>query len=143
MKRLALLLAAVALFMPACDDDDNPAGPSNLPVRFINDLRPSNEVPPITNADQGASGNVIITVDVTRDSGGTITAVNSSEFIVSMSGFPAGTVLTGAHIHQAPAGQNAGILINLNVVTGDITQPALARSQNHRNSRSALNSCRT
>ncbi len=57
MKRLAYLLAAVVVFMPACDDDD-PVDPSVvLPLRFTADLRASNEVnPSVTNADSAATG---------------------------------------------------------------------------------------
>jgi len=121
MKRLALLLAAVVVFMPACDDDD-PVNPSGvLPLKFTADLRASNEVPAITNADQGATGTMTLTVTVTRDSSNNITAVSSSEFVVNMAGFPAGTVLTGAHIHAAPAGQNATVLINTGLAAGELT----------------------
>ena len=77
MKRLAFLLAAVVVFMPACDDDD-PVNPSPLlPLRFTADLRASNEVPPVTNADSAATGTMNLTINVTRDSANAITAVQS------------------------------------------------------------------
>ena len=121
MKRLAYLLAAVLVFAPACDDDD-PVDPSVLlPLRFTADLRPSNEVPPVTNADSGASGMMTVTITVTRDSSNNVTAVNSLDFVVNMAGFPAGTVLTGAHIHAAPAGSNAGVFINTGLAAGEVT----------------------
>jgi hypothetical protein len=119
MKPLAFLLAAVVVFMPACDDD--PGSPSDLPLRFTADLRPGNEVPPVTNADANASGRMDLTINVSRDSSNNITGVTSSEFQVTMSGFPAGTVLTGAHIHNAPAGSNAPIAVNTGLANGEIT----------------------
>jgi len=120
MKRLALLLAAVVVFMPACDDDD-PVDPSTLlPLRFTADLRPSSEVPAITNADQAATGTMTLTVTVTRDSNN-ITAVTATDFVVNMAGFPAGTILSGAHIHAAPAGQNATVFINTGLGNGEVT----------------------
>ena len=120
MKRLAFLLAAVVLFTPACDDDD-PLDPSVLlPLRFTADMTPGNEVPPVTNADSTASGRMTLTINVTKDSSNNVTAISSSEFVVNMTGFPAGTVLTGAHIHAAPAGQNAGVLINTGLSVGEV-----------------------
>jgi CHRD domain len=120
MKRLAFLLAAVLLFTPACDDDD-PLDPSVLlPLRFTADMTAGNEVPAVTNADSGASGRMTLTINVTRDSSNNVTAVSSSEFVVNMTGFPAGTVLTGAHIHAAPAGQNAPVAINTGLAVGEI-----------------------
>ena len=120
MKRLAFLLAAVVLFTPACDDDD-PLDPSVLlPLRFTADMTPGNEVPPVLNADSTASGRMTLTINVTKDSSNNVTAVSSSEFVVNMSGFPAGTVLTGAHIHAAPAGQNAPVAINTGLAVGEV-----------------------
>jgi hypothetical protein len=122
MKRLAfVLLAAVVVFMPACSDD-NPTNPTGaLPLRFTADLRASNEVPAITNVDKDATGTMTLTVTVIRDSANNITAVQSAEFVVSMAGFPAATSLVGAHIHQAPAGQNATIFINTGLAAGEVS----------------------
>jgi CHRD domain len=121
MKRLAFLLAAVVLFTPACDDAD-PLDPSAvLPLRFTADLRASNEVPPVTNADSGATGTMTLTVTVTRDSASNITAVTATDFVVNMAGFPAGTILSGAHIHAAPAGTNAPVFIDTGLTNGELT----------------------
>jgi hypothetical protein len=123
MRPLAFLLAAVVLFTPACDDDD-PITPSNLPLRFTSSLTASNEVPPVTNADSAATGTMTLTINVTRDTAGIITGVTSSEFQVTMSGFPAGTVLTGAHIHPGAAGATGGVLINTGLANGEVTLAA-------------------
>ena len=121
MKRLAfLLLAAVVVFMPACDDDPvNPTGV--LPLRFTAELRASNEVPAVTNVDKDATGTMTLTVTVTRNSANDITAIQSTDFVVNMAGFPAATPLVGAHIHAAPAGQNATIFINTGLGNGEVT----------------------
>ena len=119
MKRLAFLFAAVVLFMPACDDD--PASPSNLPLRFTADLRAANEVPPVTGTESNASGTMTLTVDVTRDGAGAITAVNSSTFVVNLFGFPANTAITAAHIHPGAAGVNGSPAVNLNLAAGEVT----------------------
>ncbi len=73
MRRLALFAVALALGAPACDDD-NPVGPSNSgPIVFTAELRASNEVPPITNAESTAQGTATITFSVPRDGSGNVT----------------------------------------------------------------------
>jgi hypothetical protein len=62
---------------------------------------------------------VTVTLNVTRDSANNISSA-TADFEVTMSGFPAGTTLTGAHIHQNVAGQNAPVLVNTGIVEGDI-----------------------
>ena len=104
MKRLAML-ALVLAFGISCDD--SPTSPSDPNVaRFTAILLPSNEVPPITNADAAASGTMQMTMTVTRDAANTITGA-TYDFTVNFTGFPANTTLTGAHIHNAPAGANS------------------------------------
>lgn len=120
MKRLAFLLTAVVLFASACNGGD-PTTPSDAPLRFTADLRASNEVPPVTNADQGATGTMNLEIVVTRDAAGAITAVNSSSFVVVMSNFPANTTLTGAHIHPGAAGATGGVAINTGLGNGEMT----------------------
>jgi hypothetical protein len=119
-RAFALLFVVMAV-AAACGDDDNPAGPSPQPssFTFTSNLLPGNEVPPVTNADAGASGTVTVTMNVTRDSAGSITA-GTANFTVNMTGFPANTTLTGAHIHQAPAGQNSGIAVNTGLANGEV-----------------------
>jgi hypothetical protein len=118
MKRLAFLFAAAVFFMPACDDD--PASPSDLPLRFTADLRAANEVPAVSGAEANASGTMTLTIEVTRDGAGAITAVNSSTFVVNLSGFPANTAINAAHIHPGAAGAVGSPLINLNLAAGEV-----------------------
>jgi hypothetical protein len=123
MKRFVMLALVLALGV-SCDD--SPTTPSDPNVaRFIAILSPANEVPPVTNADASASGTMQLTMTVTRDSANNITGA-TYDFVVNVTGFPANTTLTGAHIHQAPAGTNSGIVVNL-ALTGADT--ALATGQ--------------
>ena len=120
MKRLALL-ALVLVFGVSCDD--SPTNPSDPNVaRFTAILLPSSEVPPVTNADATGSGTMQMTMTVTRDAGGTITGA-TYDFVVNVTGFPANTTLTGAHIHTAPAGLNSGVVVGLPLTGSDTALP--------------------
>jgi hypothetical protein len=121
--RFAALALTCALAAFGCGDDDSPTSPSGSAApRFTAGLLPSNEVPPVTNADASASGNVVITMNNTRDGAGNITA-SRADFTVTLSGFPAGTTLTGAHIHPGAAGVNGGVIWNLALGTGEFVLP--------------------
>ena len=120
MKRFATIAFALtlALAVSACDDD-SPSNPSaSNTVRFNSVLLPSNEVPPVTNADQSASGTVVVTLNLTRDSSQNITAA-TADFIVNLTGFPNATSLTAAHIHPGVAGVNGGQIVNLQLSSGE------------------------
>ena len=119
MRRF-VMLALVLMFAVSCDDD-SPTSPSDPNVaRFTAILLPGNEVPPITNADAAASGTMQLTMTVTRDAANNITGA-TYDFTVHMTGFPANTTLTGAHIHQAPAGVNSGVVVGLPLTASDTT----------------------
>ena len=120
MKRVAML-ALVLAFGISCDD--SPTSPSDPNVaRFTAILLPSNEVPAITNADASASGTMQLTMTVTRDAANTITGA-TYDFAINITGFPANTTLTGAHIHNAPAGTNSGIVVGLPLTASDVVVP--------------------
>jgi hypothetical protein len=114
MKRFVRLacVATLAMTTTACDSD-SPSAPSSNPTVVIltANLTPGNEVPPVTNADAGARGTVRVTLDITRDGAGAITG-GSVSFFITLTGFPAGTQLTGAHIHPGAAGVNGGVIVN-------------------------------
>jgi hypothetical protein len=118
MKRL-ITLGAVILLAAGCGSK-SPAAPSANPtqVKFTAALLPSNEVPAITNAEASGNGLATITLNLTRDAGGAITAA-SADFLVTMNGFPANTTVTAAHIHPAPAGQNGSALVSLGLTSGE------------------------
>jgi hypothetical protein len=99
MKRYVMMAGAV-LVATACGSS-SPSGPSNSQpntVVFTAALSAANEVPAITNVDANGRGTATITMNLTRDSAGTITAATST-FVYSLSGFPPGTVVRASHIH--------------------------------------------
>jgi hypothetical protein len=110
MNRVAML-ALVLMFAVSCDD--SPTTPSDPNVAlFTAILLPSNEVPPVTNADATASGTMQLKMTVTRDAASVITGA-TYDFTINLTGFPANTTLTGAHIHNAPAGTNTGVVVGV------------------------------
>jgi len=104
MKRLALVSCLAALAVAGCGSSDNPAGPSNTTIFNVNVL-PANEVPPVTDAQSSGRATAVITVH---------SDTNVVDFSVNMTGFPAGTVITNAHIHPGAAGTNGGVIVPVN-----------------------------
>jgi hypothetical protein len=82
-------------------------------------LSSANEVPAITNADAGSSGTAVITLTVNKDDSGTITSA-SMNFQISVTGLPAGTTVTDAHIHNGAAGVNAGVYVATTLASGEL-----------------------
>ena len=120
MKRFAL---AVALCLPlavAAGCDDSPTNPSDDTPTFTMALTPANEVPPVTGPEATGSGNVTIKMNITRNASNVITAA-TVDFNVTMTGFPASTNITIAHIHEAAAGANGPIVVNTGIASGQVT----------------------
>ena len=98
MKRLSLFAVALALAAAGCSSSSTtPSTTTPTKPTFTANLSTQNEVPPITNAEAGGRGDATITIDQTA---GSVT------FVVNLNGFPAGTPINIAHIHEAPAGTN-------------------------------------
>lgn len=119
MKLLALATGA-ALLVAACGGGAQPT-PTTAPpaaataanrVVFNADLKPENEVPPVANAEKSGTGKAIVTFDLTRDSGGKVTAAKVS-FDITLTGFPTSTAIILAHIHKAAAGVNGNPVVNI------------------------------
>ena len=110
------IVACVAL--SACNDK-SPTSPTDTRT-LIAQLSPANEVPPVANAEASGSGTVTITMHLTRDGAGTITAA-TADFAVSLTGFPANTPLTAAHIHTGAVGVSGAILVNTGLSSGEVT----------------------
>ena len=87
-----------------------PTATPQLKFSFTADLKTTNEVPAIANAEAACSGKGTFTLDTTKDGTGKITAATAG-FTLTVTGCPAGTNLTLFHIHQAAAGVNGGVKV--------------------------------
>ncbi len=121
MNRLSVLVVGLSILAVGCSDS-SPAAPSQgtrTTSTFTVPLSPANEVPPVTNADASGSGTATIALTVTKDDSGNITSATMN-FQISVTGFPAGTTVTKAHIHNGTAGVNAGIYVDVNLASGEM-----------------------
>jgi hypothetical protein len=111
MKR-ASLAVVLALIAAGCGSSSTaPTQPAN-PV-FTQTLLPANETPsPITAPDPeaGATGTATITFVTTKDASGNITSATATA-VVTLSGFPAGSTITAAHIHTGAAGVGGSVFV--------------------------------
>ncbi|HEV8670714.1 MAG TPA: CHRD domain-containing protein [Candidatus Limnocylindria bacterium] len=99
------------------------ASPSPTPQTkfvFTADLKPSNEVPPITTAEASCSGKGTFTLTTTKDASGTITAA-SALFETDVTGCPADTKINIGHIHKEVAGKLGSVVVNSGLVAGELT----------------------
>ena len=116
MYRISLLIVGLSIFAVGCSDSgpsapSSPSSPGTSTTTFT---------PAITNADASGSGTATIALTVTKDGSGTITSATANVQI-SVSGFPAGTAVTDAHIHNGAAGTNAGIYVSAGIAAGELT----------------------
>jgi hypothetical protein len=121
MNRFSAVIVGLSILAVGCSDSapTAPTGGTTTTSTFSVPLSPANEVPAITNADARGSGTVVIALTVTKDGAGNITSA-SADFQISVSGFPAGTRVTDAHIHNAAAGSNGGAIVNVGLAAGDL-----------------------
>jgi CHRD domain-containing protein len=122
MKRLSVLVAALALLAAGCGSSSSTTtSPSTAgnPI-FTASLSPANEVPPVTNGESGVTGSATITFNTTKDSSGNITAATAN-FAVTLSGFPAGSVVNIAHIHEGAATCACPVVVNTTLGPGEVT----------------------
>ena len=121
MKCLTMSTIALALVAAACGGGTSSPSPTILSrVTFTAELRTSNEVPPIANAEAAGTGSATITFDITQDASRNVTAA-AATFVVNLSGFPAGTPINIAHIHQAAAGTNGAVVVSTSLAAGEVT----------------------
>lgn len=125
MTRLSFAALGLASLLMATACSSSSSSPSSTTTsgttttRFTAALSPSQETPPVTNAESTGSGTATIDLNVTRDASGTITA-QSINFQVNMQGFPSTTVVNIAHIHTGAAGAAGPILVNTTVAAGEV-----------------------
>ena len=122
MYRMSALFVGLSILAVGCADSSSPSAPSQgtrTTSTFTVPLLPANEVPPTTNADASSSGTATIALTVTKDDGGNITSA-TADFQINVSGFPAGTVVTGAHIHNGGPATNAGIYVSTGLTSGEL-----------------------
>jgi CHRD domain-containing protein len=121
-SRLHLSALALGLTIAAFGcGKDTPAAPTPAPdPKFTATLSPTNETTSVVGGDVTGSGTVTMTMHNTKDAAGNITA-STADFTVTLSGFPAGTVLTGAHIHPGAAGVAGGVIWSLGLAAGEIS----------------------
>jgi hypothetical protein len=112
--RLCGLLVLASVLAVGCGSDDNssPSPASANTVTFTATLLPSNEKPAaVSNAEQSGRGTATITFNLTRNSSNAIQS-GTIDFRFDMNSFPAGTLLTLAHIHTGDANTAGPVLIN-------------------------------
>ncbi|HUG55741.1 MAG TPA: CHRD domain-containing protein [Candidatus Limnocylindrales bacterium] len=94
------------------------AAPATSPptgeVTLTTTLSAASEVPPVTGAEASGSGTATVIIRTARNNAGQLSAA-TAEFDIQLSGFPPGTIVTGAHIHDGVAGVNGPVLVNTGI----------------------------
>ena len=122
MKPLSVIAIALSLFVAGCGDDSstpNNPSPSTTPI-FTANLSPANEVPPVTNSESTVSGTATITLNTTQDGAGNVTSA-SATFAVTLGGFPAGSAINVAHIHEGASTCACPVVVNTSLAAGEVT----------------------
>jgi hypothetical protein len=122
MKRLSHIAVALSLLAAGCSKSStSPTTTTTVtnPV-FTAALSPANEVPPITNAESTVSGTANITLNTTRDGAGNVTGATAT-FGVTLGGFPAGSAINIAHIHEGAATCACPVVVNTSLAAGEVT----------------------
>ena len=88
-----------------------PAPTPQLKYTFLADLKTTNEVPVVADAEASCSGKGTFTLNTTKDATGAITAA-TAQFDLTITGCPANTEIILFHIHKAAAGANGGVVID-------------------------------
>ena len=118
MKRLLTLIVGLSVVVAGCSD--KPTGPSQTTTStFTVPLTAANEVPQTVNADAGATGTATIVLRVVRDNSGNITSA-AADFQITVAGFPPGTTVTDAHIHNAAVGVIGGVYVPVGLTAGEL-----------------------
>ncbi len=125
--RILASLAAAAVVIAGCGGAataPSPTAPTTAPTAtpapsptpqlkyvFTADLKTSNEVPVIADAEASCSGKGTFTLNTTKDSSGKITAA-TAQFDLTITGCPTTAMVTLFHVHKQVAGQNGGVVVD-------------------------------
>jgi hypothetical protein len=120
MHRLSALIIGFSVAAAACNSYNAPSQETTTTSTFNVALSPADEVPPVTNADASGAGTAAIDLTVTKDDSDNITSA-SMTFRISVTGFPAGTTITKAHIHNAAVGVSGAVFVDTTLASGEMT----------------------
>jgi hypothetical protein len=119
MKRLSPIALAIAVLAAGCSSSTTPSPTPPTNPTFTAALSPANEVPPVTNAESTVSGNASITLVTAKDAAGNITSATAT-FVVNLTGFPAGSTVSVAHIHEGATTCACPVIVNLALSPGEV-----------------------
>ena len=117
MKRLSLLIVALGVLVSGCGSSSPAAPTTPTNPTFTATLLPANENPAIVGGEAAGRGDATVTIVTTKDGAGNVTAATAT-FVVNMSGFPAGTTISNAHIHAAASGINGAVVVPSGITSG-------------------------
>ena len=89
--------------------------------------RELSEVPPVTNAENVVSGTASIVMTLTKDGAGNITSA-FARFSVNLQGFPAGSSVNIAHIHEGATTCACPVVVNTTLAAGQVAVTSGAAS---------------
>ena len=99
-----------------------PATQTPTVYNFIADLKATNEVPPIADAEANCAGQAKIALSVLIDPSYYNVTSGKATFDVTLSGCPATTQIVLAHIHAGKASENGPVKVDTGLVA---TQPIM------------------
>ena len=138
MLKRGFLILLMAAAVAGCDDDSPTAPADPNVVVFTAQLSAANEVPPVTNAESTARGDVRITFNLTRDTSNNITS-GTATFVVNLNSFPAGSTWTLAHIHEGNSTVAGPVKVNTGLTVGTAVTLTNGTVSNHTFSNIAIN----
>jgi len=121
MYRISALIAGLSVLAVGCGSSSpsSPTSGTTTTTTYTVPLSPANEVPAITNADATGRGTATIALTATKDASGNVTSATAN-FQMSVTGFPTGTTVTDAHIHNGAPGVSAGVFVSVGISSGEL-----------------------
>ena len=123
MRRIFVFIFGLSVLAVGCGSTTPTEPTSGTGTRttstFTVPLLADNEVPAISNGDRTAAGTATIALTVTRNGSGDITSA-AANIDISVTGFPAGTVITDAHVHNASPGENGSVIFSAGLSSGEL-----------------------